>query len=313
MMLECGKSKDLPVRFIGIYFLAAILVSGCSSNSVEAGVESATPAVSLQLTRTVTTGPTSTIIPITTSPSITPTPARFTCWQQGGQISEEYISSELLPNQLEFMLYVPPCYRQQPDRHYPVLYLIHGRSFTHTQWDRIGSDEIADQLIATGELSPFIIVMPRYLKWGEPSEDMFGEAIMQELIPWIDANYRTIADRNARAIGGLSRGAAWAVHLGIGQWQYFGTIGLHSMTLFWEDTRKLPSWLEDIPPDEYPRIFVDVGNRDFDQIRTSTAWFGELLTSLDIPHEWYSYTGTHDEAYWSSHIEQYIRFYAGEW
>lgn len=228
-------------------------------------------------------------------------------------ISEEYITSELLPIRLEFLLYLPPCYRAQPQRSYPVLYLIHGKSFTHDQWERIGVDELADQLIGAGEIAPFIIVMPRDRIWVEPSEDQFGEAIINELIPWIDENYRTLPAREYRAIGGLSRGAAWAVHLGLGHWELFSAVGAHSMGLFWEDVLKIPLWLEEMQPEELPRIFVDVGRGDFKEIRDSTDWFGNLLAEMDIPHEWYSFAGRHTEEYWRSHLEQYIRFYTFEW
>ncbi|MCH7663115.1 MAG: hypothetical protein IH859_04510 [Chloroflexi bacterium] len=246
-------------------------------------------------------------------PAATPTTTQLVCWGAGGKISEEHISSELLPKRLDFKLYLPPCYQEQPERRYPVLYLIHGKSFTHDQWDRIGADEMADHLIAAGETAPFIIVMPRDRVWVDPPEDLFGEAIIAELIPWIDENYRTRPEREYRAIGGLSRGAAWAVHLGLGHWELFGVVGAHSMALFWEDVRNIPHWLDEMQAEGTPRIFVDVGRRDFEEIRNSTDWFGDLLAELDIPHEWYFFTGTHNEEYWSRHMEQYIRFYALEW
>ena len=246
-------------------------------------------------------------------PPTRPTPTVLVCWGTGGEITEEYISSEILPKRLDFKLYLPPCYQEQPERNYPVLYLIHGKSFTHDQWGRIGADEMADKLIAAGETAPFIIVMPRDRIWVDPPDDKFGDAIIAELVPWIDENYRTIPERKYRAIGGLSRGAAWAVHLGLGNWELFGAVGAHSMALFWGDVRSIPLWLEEMQTAGTPRIFVDVGRRDFEEIRNSTEWFGELLRVQDIPHEWYFFTGAHNEEYWSSHMEQYIRFYAFEW
>lgn len=246
-------------------------------------------------------------------PSATLAPTPLTCWKEGGRISEKNIPSELLSKPFDFIVYLPPCYQQQVERRYPVLYLIHGKNFTQDQWDRIGVDEMADTLIAAGEVAPFIIVMPYDRMNIPPSEDPFGEALITELIPWIDQNYRTLPHREYRAIGGLSRGAAWAIHLGLGNWDLFGAVGAHSMALFWEDVSAIPPWLEGMHPGEIPRIFVDAGRQDFEEIRNSSAWFGDLLTEMDIPHEWYSFAGTHDEDYWRSHLEQYIRFYALEW
>lgn len=214
---------------------------------------------------------------------------------------------------MEFRIYLPPCYNEDTAMRYPVLYLIHGQNFNQDQWDRLGADEVADELVAVGEIAPFIIVMPRDRIWYEPPEDEFGESLVAELIPWVDANYRTLPDRGFRAIGGLSRGAAWAVHLGLSRWDLFSVIGAHSPALFWADTTAIPEWLENIPADSLPRIFIDVGRRDYSQIQLSAEWFGGILGDLGIPHEWYSFAGRHDELYWKSHMEQYIRFYARGW
>lgn len=320
MRLDCRNFhliSKVHIIVAMLIFVGSSLVACRSGDEDATNLNTASPAVTK-----VNGNPTATDLSASASPTVASSTAtlpptaqatKFACWDAGGEITEMFISSNMLPKRIDFLLYLPPCYQQQPDRQYPVLYLIHGKSFTHTQWDQLGADEMADQLIAAGEVAPFIIVMPRDRIWVDPPDDLFGEALIQELIPWIDNNFRTIDERQSRAIGGLSRGAAWAVHLGFRHWELFGAIGTHSMALFWEDTRMLPRWLESMQPAGYPRIFIDVGNRDFAEIRSSTTWFGELLTSLDIPHEWYSYTGTHNEEYWSAHIEQYLRFYAAGW
>jgi enterochelin esterase-like enzyme len=247
----------------------------------------------------------------TAAPDFTPTP--LACWQEGGQMTLDSLRSEMLPLPLEFRVYTPPCYAEQPDRSYPVLYLIHGQTFNDDQWDRLGADEVADRLIGNQELAPFLIVMPRDRVWTEPAEDMFGEAVISDLIPYIDTTYRTMADREYRAIGGLSRGASWAMHLGFGYWELFGAVGGHSLPVFWTDASKLSRRLDEIPSEEMPRIFVDIGRRDQQAILQSTLWFVDLLNEKGIPHEWYLYNGYHEEAYWMEHVEQYMRFYAAGW
>ena len=130
------------------------------------------------------------------------------------EVSE--FSTVLLPEPMVYRIYLPPCYDEQPELAYPVLYLIHGQTYTDTQWDRLGVPEIADRLIAAGEVAPFIVVMPRDRVWREPAEDHFGMAVEQSLIPWVDEHYRTIPDRAHRAVGGLSRGErgrfTWGFH-----------------------------------------------------------------------------------------------------
>lgn len=214
---------------------------------------------------------------------------------------------------MEYGVYLPPCYDEQPERHYPVLYMIHGQSYNHDQWDRLGADETMYDLVSKGDISPLIIVMPRDRSWGPPAEDMFGAVLADELIPFIDSHYRTLDDRAHRAIGGLSRGAGWAVHLGISRWELFGALGGHSLPVFWSDTPHIRTWLAAIPPDEYPRIFLDIGEKDRPQILNSAKWFENLLTEREIPHEWYLYPGYHEEAYWQAHLDQYLRWYAEDW
>lgn len=223
------------------------------------------------------------------------------------------LESEKLRQAMDFRVYLPPCYAEHFDQRYPVLYLIHGQSYTDDQWDRLGADETAERLILAAEIAPFLIVMPRDRLWEQPNADPFGEVVVDELIPLIDRSYRTFPDRSQRAIGGLSRGAGWAVHLGLLRWQLFGAIGAHSLAVFESDAPKIEQWLEQIPPETLPRIFLDIGDRDRPPILQSAIWFEQLLTRKQIPHEWYLYSGYHQESYWLAHVEQYIRWYAAPW
>ena len=248
---------------------------------------------------------------VTSSPTPTPTP--LTCWQEGGAVVENQIESDLVHNPFEFLVYLPPCYQYEPERYYPVLYLIHGQSFKHDQWDRLGADEVADALIAAGDISPFMIVMPRVIDWEQPPEAKFGQAVLDELIPFIDSAYRTIPDREFRAIGGLSRGAAWSLHLGLTEWEMFGIFGAHSLPVFWNDALQVPAWVDAIPQESFPRIYIDLADQDLKAIRKSTKHFIDLLIEKDILHEFYIFPGIHEEEYWSAHVEEYIRFYTLEW
>ena len=247
------------------------------------------------------------------SPTLTPSPTQEVCWRQGGRIEINQIRNNLLLLPLEFRVYLPPCYDQHTSNRYPVLYLIHGQTYNDDQWDRLGVDEIADQLIAAGELPPFLVVMPRDRVWSQPSEDKFGQAVIEALLPLIDTDYRTLADRRYRAVGGLSRGAGWAVHLGLSHWDSFGAIGAHSLPVFYSDLPFIKQWLDAIPPDSLPRIYLDLGDKDRLQLTRSAKWFEELLAQKDIPHEWHLYPGYHEEAYWQAHLEEYLRWYGEGW
>lgn len=290
-------------RFSFLSLLVGLALAACTSAAPPATAP-AIPTAALRASAT----PAATV-----PPSATATATPLACWFAGGQTFADSIPSARLPQPLEFRVYLPPCYEDQPQRHYPVLYLVHGQSFTHDQWERLGAPAALDRLVPAGELPPFILVMPRDRVWTQPSEDMFGRAVAEDLIPHIDATYRTLPQRQQRAIGGLSRGAAWALHLGLSEWQLFGALGLHSLPVFWDDVSNIRPWLAAIPSDQLPRIYLDIGERDRQEILESTFWFRDLLEALSIPHEYNLFAGRHEEAYWASHLEKYLRFYAAEW
>jgi len=111
-------------------------------------------------------------------------------------------------------VYTPPGYDKNLKNRYPVLYLQHGWGEDETAWSNQGhANLIMDNLIADGKTKPFIIVMTygmtNELKWGHMKEfkiDNFQTVLVDELIPYIDANFRTIANAGHRAMAGLSMG-----------------------------------------------------------------------------------------------------------
>lgn len=235
------------------------------------------------------------------------------CLFRGGQVIQSSFPTNLLPLPLDYRLYLPPCYRQNSDQHYPLLILIHGQSFTDDQWDRLGVDEMLDSLTMKGDLPPFLVLMPRDRYGGESPENNFARVVVEQLLPVIDDTYRTMPERQYRAVGGLSRGAGWAVHIGMTYWQEFSRIGAHSPAIFYSDAQKMRTWLDTIPKDEVPQVFVDIGERDRPEILDSAFWFADLLDEKDVPHEWYLFAGFHNEEYWSLHLEKYLRWYAKNW
>jgi len=249
----------------------------------------------------------------TRTPTVTPTiPTSLPCLSETGAIERAQLSTTLLSDPLEYRVYTPPCYLQDPDQSYPVLYLIHGYGFNDDQWVRLAVTEIADRLIAAGEISPIIMVMPYDPKPSAPPKNQFGEALVSDLVPAIDSTYHTIPDRQHRTIGGISRGANWAIHLGLSHWDVFGAVGGHSASLFiWDGQPEIEGWLRKIPPEFYPRIYLDIGESD--KWADRIIWLEGILDDFSVPHELHLFPGNHNEAYWSSHIEGYLRWYVEEW
>jgi enterochelin esterase-like enzyme len=251
-----------------------------------------------------TPAPTARFTPTRPAPTRVPsTSVPHQCTEKNGTVSQIPFDSVALP---QFQIYLPPCYDFEQQSRYPVLYLLHGASFTDLQWIRLGASHAADALIAAEEIPPLIIVMP-YDKYSTNlvDEDDFGEVLIEELLPYIDARYRTRSEQ--RAIGGLSRGAGWAIRYGLTQPELFVAIGGHSPAIFHQDQANLDDWLSAIPANKLPALYLDAGDRD--QEREVGLKFVEILSQAGIPHEWRLYTGLHNEDYWHAHIKEYMRWY----
>ena len=142
------------------------------------------------------------------------------------------------------IIYTPPTYDKNPDKKYPVFYLISGTTDTEEVYFKVGKmNLILDNLIAEGKAKEMIIVLP----YGNPSKyfpagtntfrmgDMFSKDLLNDLMPYVEANYRTINDRENRAIGGFSRGGNQGLAFGltnIDKFSYFCSYSsFTSMTL----------------------------------------------------------------------------------
>ena len=251
---------------------------------------------------------TPTIIPLPRPIDVT---APSGCNEETGSFETGVIDTTLLAKPMRYTVHLPPCYSFDANKRYPVLYLLHGQGFTEDQWIRIGAASSADQLTALGVIPPFIIVFPFDYSYKQPTEYQFEDVFIELLVPTIDSAYRTLPDAPHRAIGGLSRGGAWALHIGARHPEMFGAIGGHSPAIFITDEKSLPRSLLAIPASEMPRIWLDAGDSDSEY--GVIVPFEEFLSKNNIPHEWRAYVGWHDEKYWSAHVDRYLEWYAQGW
>ena len=314
------KGQDLQLTtFIGqktrlLAIVLLVLISACQP------AQTPVPSAILAPSNTATIAtPTPTETPPSTprssptpqsSATVTPTKTED-CRAQGGELRSSTIPSEHLAGDLEFSLYLPPCYQVEPKSDYPVIYLLHGLTYTNDQWPRLGLVETMDSLIAQGEIPPIIIVLPREKTFNSPQTSSFPDALIQELLPWIDQNYRTIADASHRGIGGISRGAAWAVRIGFTHPDSFSRIGAHSLPVFAQDTNQVQVWASQTPPQDLPVTLIDIGRNDREV--QSALDFANQLDRFNLPHEFYLFNGEHTEAYWAGHLEFYLRWYTQDW
>lgn len=136
----------------------------------------------------------------------------------------------------EAWVYTPPGYMNGSES-YPVLYLVHGAGDSSDSWSHVGhANNILDNLLAEGAAQEMIIVMPFGHTPPRVDANMlantdFGDDLHGALIPYVEANFRTIADADHRAMAGLSMGGAHTIQFGLPRADVFSHIGIFSMGL----------------------------------------------------------------------------------
>jgi enterochelin esterase-like enzyme len=157
-----------------------------------------------------------------------------------GEVRSRWYKSKVTGQMRHIVVYTPPGYDTERDRRYPVLYLQHGAGEDETGWTHQGHGNfILDNLIADGKAVPMIVVMekgyatragatPQPPGPGKGDGGAFEDVVLKDLIPLIDSAYRTRADRENRAIAGLSMGAGQAMRIGLTHLDTFSAIGAFS-------------------------------------------------------------------------------------
>jgi enterochelin esterase-like enzyme len=158
-----------------------------------------------------------------------------------GEVRSRWYKSTVTGQTRHVMVYTPPGYDADAQKRYPVLYLQHGGGEDETGWTRQGHvNFILDNLIAAGKARPMIVVMekgyaakagsppPSIGKGGKGGPSAFEDVVLKDLIPMIDSTYRTMPDRDHRAIAGLSMGAGQALQIGLNHLDLFSAVGAFS-------------------------------------------------------------------------------------
>jgi enterochelin esterase-like enzyme len=244
--------------------------------------------------------------------------------------------SRSLDRPMHYLVYEPAGYIENTNRRYPVLYMLHGvgaglggPSGFETEWPGYGLLAAADKLIAQGTLQPLLIVLPEgdQSYWIDHANNgpRYGAYTTVDLVQEIDARFRTLPDRQHRAIGGLSMGGFGALSLGLSSPEVFGAAGAHSAS-FPKLDDKAPSFFGDADyfalhdpcallaghPDAASRLklWLDVAADD-PLWKAGSEAFHEQLEESGVSHEWHIWPGAHDGLYWGAHMEDYLRFYGG--
>lgn len=186
-------------RIFGLIILGLILLSACVDKDTLSFFENN----SLLLLKPDRENPSSLINPTVTMSDITtliatnrpketpivtdvPTPTVEVCSDTEGELTHLEIGVFGFDDPLQFYLYLPPCYSDLASVPYPVVYLLHGQTYTDEQWVRLGVTETMDSLIVSEEISPYVVVMPFE---SAAYYEKFSTALIYYLIPWIESEY----------------------------------------------------------------------------------------------------------------------------
>ena len=236
-----------------------------------------------------------------------------------GEIRTDWYDSKSLNSIRRVTIYTPPGYDGSGKTKYPVLYLFHGANADETAWTRLGHvNLILDNLLAAGKIKPFIAVMP----FGYPSppsvpattpsrgfssvtED-FSRDLLGDVIPYVQSHYRVYADRDHRAIAGLSMGGVESLQIGLNHLDQFSYVGGFSAA---------------ITPTEFPKTFAGIAadpigaNKQLhllwigcgtdDGLFAASNSFSKFLDDSQIKHTIFKIPGAHTWIVWRQFLSEF--------
>jgi enterochelin esterase family protein len=243
-----------------------------------------------------------------------------------GNLSKIWYESPTLKLNRRMYVYTPFGYENNQVR-YPVFYLLHGGGGDEDAWTTLGRTcQIMDNLISQGKAKPMIIVMPN----GNPGQSaaftdapvnvapsapydmgkgLFEESMVKDLIPYIESHYRVIADKDNRALAGLSMGGMQTLTLTGNYPAMFGYIGVMSIGLVDAASMGLKpdpeqdTKFETLKKSGYKLYWVGVGKDDF--LYKSVQTLRSSLDSHGLKYTYRESTGGHTWANWRIYLSEF--------
>jgi enterochelin esterase-like enzyme len=246
--------------------------------------------------------------------------------------------SKLLDNDRDLVIYLPPGYQANAKKRYPVLYLHDGQNLFDGATSYIPAmewrvDETAQRLIAAGKIEPLIIVgvnntgkdrIDEYTpvqdtrrKIGEKA-DLYGRMLVEELKPFIDANYRTIQDAQHTGLGGSSLGGLVSLYLGLKYPSVFGRLAVVSPSVWFAD-KHIVTHANALVGKPKVRIWMDMGTREGGNAAEAEKAVADVRLLRDTlvrkgwkpgkDLEYFEAEGAeHNESAWAERVERILTF-----
>ena len=241
-----------------------------------------------------------------------------------GLLSEMNYFSELTQSWRRCFVYTPAGYGDNKERRYPVLYLQHGSFENETGWGNQGKAPlILDNLIAAGKAVPMLVVMDNGYATrsdeGTPfGTSIFEEVLMEEIIPMIDTKFRTLPNRENRAIAGLSMGANQTMRIAMNHPEAFAYYGGFSGTSNYPSTAPLDAanFLDGKFKDgkavnaRFKVFFLGLGTAEPHPFPGVVKAFRNMMDSQGIKYTYYESPDTaHEWLTWRRSLYQYTQMF----
>jgi enterochelin esterase-like enzyme len=238
-----------------------------------------------------------------------------------GTVQHHFYKSAVVGDDRDFFVYTPPGYPASAGKTYPVLYLLHGFSDDASAWTAVGrANVILDSLIAQGAAKPMLVVMP--LGYGAPeivrrgfqglgdetlrrrNYDKFREALIDEVMPRVEKEYRVAKTRQGRAVAGLSMGGAESLLVGLNTVSRFAWVGAFSTGGLTEDFDRAFPALDTSANSQLRLLWIACGTEDrlIDPNRKFRAWLG----AKGVRHEAVETPGAHTWMVWRRNLASFV-------
>ncbi|MCU0913895.1 MAG: alpha/beta hydrolase-fold protein [Planctomycetes bacterium] len=227
-----------------------------------------------------------------------------------GVVRQHTYRSQSLGRLRELAVYTPPGYDRQTDTRYPTLYLQHGSGDNQATWVTHGKAHwILDNLIAQGRARPMVVVMmDGHAAIGggsggrQENTTAFGRDLLEDVLPFVEANYRVKADVGSRAIAGLSMGGGQSLTIGLNHLDRFAWVAGFSASA--PAREAIADCLNDPAGtnEKLKLLWIGVGKDDFLLQRNQ-----ELIATLkerNIRHEWRLTEGNHSWPVWRVYLAE---------
>jgi S-formylglutathione hydrolase FrmB len=262
----------------------------------------------------------------------------------GSSVECRSIESAVLGRAVNFCVVLPPDYHTTNPRRYPALYFLHGLNENERTWMDRGGQQILDGLWREERLGPFLVVLPdgarTFYVNARNGGERYEDFLIQELVPFVDREYRTLAQVSARGIGGNSMGGYGALHLGMRHAAVFGSASAHSAALlpkipelepgegrgrFYARVLQAPfglpvdeaHWRSYDPltlaenPSRFAllKLYFDCGESDRYGFQTGAQLLHQKLTERGFSHEFTLRPGNHGWNYLSQYLKHSLEFH----